>query len=87
MEEESNIAAYKDFQPPVEDAPPTPAPEAQAAPSPPTPPPPAQPTPPPPPPPPTQSMPTGGRVIASPFAKNIAAQQGINLQVRTCIVD
>ena len=83
VEEESDIAAFKDYQPPTEDTPPpsTPAPESQAAPPPPAPPP-TQPTPPPPPsPPPTQPMPSGERVIASPFAKNIAAQQGVNLQV------
>ncbi|XP_064383263.1 dihydrolipoyllysine-residue acetyltransferase component of pyruvate dehydrogenase complex, mitochondrial-like [Halichondria panicea] len=76
VENESDVAAFKDFQPLAEDAPPasTPTPEAPA-------PPPSQPTP-------SSSQPsqqplttpTGGRAIASPYAKNLASQQGINLQ-------
>ncbi len=78
VDNESDIAAFKDFQP--DDAPlsPTPVPEAQAPPPSQPPPPTAQPTQPPPP---SQPVPSEGRVVASPYAKNLANQQGINLQV------
>ena len=91
VENEEDVAAFKDYQPPAEEATPTAssAPATEAAPSqPPPPPPPPQATPTsppstPPPPPPTAAAARGaaGRIFASPFAKTLAAEQGVNLQV------
>lgn len=100
VEEEEALAAFKDYVPSAESsAPSTPAPSEPtpppAAPKPlPTPPVPTAHSPPPPPPPvstppPAASAPvqsSGGRVIASPLAKRLATEQGINLTVSTLVV-
>ncbi|CAH1772921.1 unnamed protein product [Owenia fusiformis] len=84
VEDEANVAAFKDYVPPAGAAPaapaePAPAPVAAAAPPP-------TPTPAPIPPPapvsaplPPAAAPSGGRVIASPLAKTLAAEKGIDL--------
>lgn len=74
--EEGDIAAFKDYQPPEDVSAPPPPPPASPAPSS------APPTPfPPAPPPPMVSRGAAGRVFASPFAKTIAAEQGVDLSV------
>ncbi|KAF6039925.1 hypothetical protein EB796_001777 [Bugula neritina] len=86
VEEESAIAAFKDFKP-SESAAPPPAAAESAPPPPPAPkpvsaPPPApsaRPATPQPPPPPPSPVSTAGRVIASPLAKRLAAEQGLSL--------
>ena len=85
VENEEDVAAFKDYQPPADEATPTAlsAPAAEAAPSqppPPSPPPQATPTPSTPPPP-AAARGAAGRIFASPFAKTLAAEQSINLQV------
>ena len=93
VEDEDSVAAFKDFQPsaapasstPEAAAPPPPAADTKPLPTPPTP---VAPVPTPPPPAstpiaPAPVLPSGGRIIASPLAKRLAAEQGINLAVST----
>ena len=90
VENEEDIAAFKDYQPPADEATPTPPPppaqEAASQPPPPPPPPAATPSPPPPstttpPLAPAAARGTAGRVFASPYARTLAAEQGVDLQV------
>lgn len=88
VEEESAIAAFKDFKPSESAAPPPAAAESAPPPPPapkpvsaPPPAPPARPATPQPPPPPPSPVSTAGRVIASPLAKRLAAEQGLSLAV------
>lgn len=90
VSKEADVAAFKDYVPKPEDdqlvggAPKPAPPPAAAAPPPPPPPPQAAAPPPPPPPPPAAAPPPpqvgGERVFASPLAKNLAAQQGVDLK-------
>lgn len=92
MQEESDIAAFKDFVPTeADDSPPaTSTPKAEATP------PPAPQAPPPPPPkpatpapapvqiPPTPApavTPAGGRILSTPYARTLAAEKGVDLSV------
>lgn len=92
VENEEDVAAFKDYQPPADEATPTPPPppaqEAASQPPPPA----ATPSPPPPstttpPPAPAAARGTAGRVFASPYARTLAAEQGVDLQVSfsTCV--
>lgn len=97
MEDEGDVEAFKDYVPtPEDDQTPGGLPEAQKTPPPPPPPPKAAPPPPPtkaaaPPPPPTTPPPpaavtasqpaAGGGTPASPFAKKLAAERGVDLAV------
>lgn len=82
VSEEGDVAAFKDFQPPEDDAPPpTPPPKAEEPSA--APPPSAPSAPPPSAPPPLAPMAgAAGRVFASPFAKTVAAEKGVDLTVR-----
>ncbi|EPB71428.1 pyruvate dehydrogenase complex dihydrolipoamide acetyltransferase [Ancylostoma ceylanicum] len=89
VESEDDVAAFKDFKddgagapPPAAAAAPPPPPAAKPAAAPPPPPPQAAAPPPPPPvptPPPAAAPPPGGRVSATPFAKKLAAERGVDL--------
>ncbi|XP_013383918.1 dihydrolipoyllysine-residue acetyltransferase component of pyruvate dehydrogenase complex, mitochondrial-like [Lingula anatina] len=94
VENKEDIEAFKDYQPSEEDSASAPAAAAEPAPAAPAPPPPPPPPAPPPPPPPTQpassvppppppSRPAGGRVMASPLARTLAAERNIDLSMVT----
>lgn len=91
VENEEDVAAFKDYQPPADEATPTTPsttpPAAEATPTAPSAPATQTPSQPPPPPtaptapPATAARGTAGRVFASPYAKTLAAEQGVDLQV------
>ncbi|KAK4301903.1 hypothetical protein Pmani_025975 [Petrolisthes manimaculis] len=82
VNDEKDVAAFKDYKPPKEEAAPPPPPPAAAAAAAPTPvaaPPPPPPAAAPPPPPPAPSAAPGSFVFASPYAKKLSAEQNIDL--------